>query len=441
MDKDSEMILWTDINDVYWPPKEGDNPPPPPIPRNSYIEMDFQKDKVDLMAIHRYLSERCIPNDDGGYKAAEVPVDQSCIAAGDPKALEGFMNWLGQDAVAMDPAQLDAQMHGGNVMLMSDEHVVMAFKVGRDITCFTTRRVFILDTQGFTGKKVLYKSMPYSSIRAFSVCSAGSWDTDSEVTFNVKTYWLEDSPGSEFSQDLRKGKADIMAIQSFLAAQCIGWDPSQGLKTAMPDVGTPDPKGPKGFLDWCADNSHAISAEAIDKQLHASPKILQNDEKAELAFACGRDMVVFTSKRLLRVDVQGFTGKKVEYHSVPLKHLHGFEVRSAGAMAVFARLAHFRVYCDVPGTEMIEQDLSKSETSIWAIQTHLSQRVLARNMPEGWLESEQAAKEAKSLEIAAEKKERAASGIPEPAADPLLEEHDPKEGEAGYVADNAPAAP
>ena len=38
-------MIWTDINDVYYPPSDGDDKPPP-IPRNSYIEMDFQKDKA-----------------------------------------------------------------------------------------------------------------------------------------------------------------------------------------------------------------------------------------------------------------------------------------------------------------------------------------------------------------------------------------------------------
>merc|ERR1712203_872552 len=53
-DKDSEMMIWTEI--MHGPPKDDS----PPDPEMSYIEQDFQKDKVDLMSIHRYLSEKCV---------------------------------------------------------------------------------------------------------------------------------------------------------------------------------------------------------------------------------------------------------------------------------------------------------------------------------------------------------------------------------------------
>merc|ERR1719491_879905 len=55
------MILYPSFDDVYWPPKEDDDDSPPPSwPRLSEIEIDFQKDRVDLMAVHRYLSERIL---------------------------------------------------------------------------------------------------------------------------------------------------------------------------------------------------------------------------------------------------------------------------------------------------------------------------------------------------------------------------------------------
>lgn len=34
-----------------------------------------------------------------------------------------------------------------------------------------------------------------------------------------------------------------------------------------------------------------------------------------------RDLIVFTDKRLILVDKQGLTGKKVDYHSVPFKSI------------------------------------------------------------------------------------------------------------------------
>merc|ERR1719491_2310305 len=63
MDKDSEVTIWPNFDDVYYPPQAGGEdppPPPPPVPRMSEIEIDFQKDRVDLMAVYRYLSDRIL---------------------------------------------------------------------------------------------------------------------------------------------------------------------------------------------------------------------------------------------------------------------------------------------------------------------------------------------------------------------------------------------
>lgn len=376
MDKDSEMMIWTDINDVFFPPKQGDNPPPPPIPRNSFLEMDFQKDKVDLMAIHRYLSERCIRIEGGGYLSPEVSVAPEIMAASPPGGVERFLDWLGDNARTVDHNALDQQLHSTNPMLQVNEHIVHAFQVGRDLLAFTTKRVLIIDVQGWSGKRVEYTSIPYTSIRAFSTESAGSWDRDSEVKFCVKTYWWNGRPGSTFKQDLRKGRADIVAMQSFLAAQVIGWD--NGSRTSATQWPTSSPTGLDGFLQWIGDDAHAIDAGTVNTTLHTSPPILQSDETVELAFKVGRDMFVCTTKRVLIVDVQGFTGKRVEYTSFPLKYVHGFEVKSAGSIG-FLNSAHAMIYTDVPGHEACKQDLSKSTTDIWAIQTHFTEKLLKRD--------------------------------------------------------------
>ncbi len=43
-----------------------------------------------------------------------------------------------------------------------------------------------------------------------------------------------------------------------------------------------------------------------------------------------RDLFVFTQCRLILVDKQGITGKKVGYHSVPYKSISQFSVETAG---------------------------------------------------------------------------------------------------------------
>jgi hypothetical protein len=58
--------------------------------------------------------------------------------------------------------------------------------------------------------------------------------------------------------------------------------------------------------------------------------ILVDGEQIVEAFKVVRDLIVFTQCRLILVDKQGITGKKVEYHSIPYKSIIEFSVETAG---------------------------------------------------------------------------------------------------------------
>ena len=45
-----------------------------------------------------------------------------------------------------------------------------------------------------------------------------------------------------------------------------------------------------------------------------------------------RDQVVFTNKRIIAANVQGFTGKKVDYTSIPYSKIQTFSVETAGTI-------------------------------------------------------------------------------------------------------------
>ena len=57
----------------------------------------------------------------------------------------------------------------------------MAFKAIRDKFYFTSHRILVKDKHGITGKRTEYKSMPYHSVKAFSIETSGSFDADSEL--------------------------------------------------------------------------------------------------------------------------------------------------------------------------------------------------------------------------------------------------------------------
>lgn len=66
-------------------------------------------------------------------------------------------------------------------MLVDGESIVGTFKAIRDGVVFTNKRIFVINVQGITGKKVDYTSLPYSKIQAYSVETAGVIDLDSEL--------------------------------------------------------------------------------------------------------------------------------------------------------------------------------------------------------------------------------------------------------------------
>lgn len=90
-----------------------------------------------------------------------------------------------------------------------------------------------------------------------------------------------------------------------------------------------------GLLDSLMGNASEVNLDELTQEL--SP-IMADDEALTLAYKVIRDMFVFTNKRLILIDKQGVTGKKVSYHSVPYKSITHFEVETAGTFDMDSEL-------------------------------------------------------------------------------------------------------
>lgn len=90
-----------------------------------------------------------------------------------------------------------------------------------------------------------------------------------------------------------------------------------------------------GLLDGLLGNASKVDKDEVSKELGP---ILANDEEIDVAFRLIRDLIVFTNKRLIMVDKQGITGKKVEYHSYLFKSISHFSVETAGHFDLDAEL-------------------------------------------------------------------------------------------------------
>lgn len=66
--------------------------------------------------------------------------------------------------------------------------------------------------------------------------------------------------------------------------------------------------------------------------------ILIPNENITFAFVSMRDKLIFTNKRIISVNVQGITGKKVDYTSIPYTKIQAFSIESAGTFDLDSEL-------------------------------------------------------------------------------------------------------
>ena len=90
-----------------------------------------------------------------------------------------------------------------------------------------------------------------------------------------------------------------------------------------------------GLLNGLLGNAGEISIEKLQEEFEP---LLVEGEQLEKAFKVIRDMWVFTNKRLILVDKQGLTGKKVDYQSIPYKSIIRFSKESVGMFDLDAEL-------------------------------------------------------------------------------------------------------
>lgn len=80
------------------------------------------------------------------------------------------------------------------------------------------------------------------------------------------------------------------------------------------------------------ENSEFLKLRAVDPSSFSAAlnPLLIPDEEIVAGFKTVRDGVVFTNKRVIAINVQGITGKKVDYTSLPYKKIQSYSVETAG---------------------------------------------------------------------------------------------------------------
>ena len=111
-------------------------------------------------------------------------------------------------------------------------------------------------------------------------------------------------------------------------------------------------------------NAGAVSTESLQRDFG---KLLGQNEAVQAGFKVFRDTWIFTSERLILVDVQGMTGRKKEYLSIPYSKITMFSVETTGTFDLDAEL---KIWIgSVP--EPIEKKFNQS-VDVYAVQSLLA---------------------------------------------------------------------
>lgn len=123
-----------------------------------------------------------------------------------------------------------------------------------------------------------------------------------------------------------------------------------------------------GIMNTIFGNVSEMDIASLQKEFGA---LLCEGERIERAYKLIRDKWVFTNKRLIIQDVQGVTGKKREYLSVPYRSIERFSIETAGTFDMDAEMKIWIRGCEEP----LEQNFGK-DSNIIEIQRVLAQYVL-----------------------------------------------------------------
>ena len=122
------------------------------------------------------------------------------------------------------------------------------------------------------------------------------------------------------------------------------------------------------LLNALMGNANAIDAQTATAEVS---NVLMQGETVTHAFKTIRDLIIFTDRRLLLVDKQGVTGKKIQYHSIPYRMITHFSVSTAGTMDVDSEMI-----VAVQGGGVFQKDFGRG-VDILGIQQVLAAKVFA----------------------------------------------------------------
>jgi len=123
-----------------------------------------------------------------------------------------------------------------------------------------------------------------------------------------------------------------------------------------------------GIFSSLLGNAGVANPEELNKEY---ANLLFDNETIEVGFKLLRDVFIFTSKRLILVDKQGLTGKKIQYLSVAYKSISKFSIETSGHFDLEAEL---KIWISSETLPSVEKKFNR-QVNIYDLQKVLAQHV------------------------------------------------------------------
>ena len=124
-----------------------------------------------------------------------------------------------------------------------------------------------------------------------------------------------------------------------------------------------------GIFNKILGNASEVSSEKLNEKFG---RLLIENEEIELGFQLFRDTFMFTNRRLILIDVQGFTGNKAEYKSFPYKSISWFSLETAGTFDLDAEL---KIWISSETMPSVSKRFNKS-IDVYEVQKYLASKVM-----------------------------------------------------------------
>lgn len=125
-----------------------------------------------------------------------------------------------------------------------------------------------------------------------------------------------------------------------------------------------------GLFSALLGNAGAVSPDELNRDYAL---LLTDGETVEIGFKLIRDVFMFTNKRLILVDKQGITGRKIDYMSVAYKSVSKFSIETAGEFELDAEL---KIWISSEINPSIQKKFNK-QVNVYELQKILAKHVLA----------------------------------------------------------------